>query len=462
MRFASLVLASLLLPATAAAHGRPAFVGQIVFHPTDPDVIVARGTWGLAITEDGGASWRWLCAAVAGVDATREDPAILVTPDGSILFGTYDGLARSTPDRCAFERPAALDGRFVIDLAPDASEPSVVWAIATSGGEPDEVFRSADEGRTFRRVGMPVDEILLERVRVAPSDPSRVYLSGAIPVVAIRYDGGVPDGGPATTERRGMLLRSRDGGERFEVIEVPLLDEERNVHLLAVDPTDPDRLLVRMTRRIIDPREERVVLSEDGGETWTTVMSARQISGGAFSAGGARAWVSSRVLDGLFRSDDAGRSFSQLEQLSMPCVAARGDEVWACVDELVHGYSAVRSSDGGDTLETALRFSDLYELVECSRCTPVGHLCPQWFPDLVYDLRLDASTGGEFLDGSTGGPRDAGTLPGECGMDGSVPARDAGPGGGDDGCGCRAAGRGGPAPSWLVGLALFAALRRRG
>ncbi|MCA9604653.1 MAG: hypothetical protein KC619_03600 [Myxococcales bacterium] len=463
------LLVVMLAPATALAHGRPPFFGDVAFHPTDPGFIVVRATWGLAVTEDGGASWRWICAAATGADPTREDPPIVVTPDGSILVGTFAGLARSTSDHCAFDRPEALDDHFVIDIAQEASAPGTIWAISTSGAEPDELFRSDDQGRTFARVGAPVDDVLLERVLVAPSDPMRVYLSGAIPIMTIAYDGGAPDGGPTMTERRGYLLRSTDRGETFERIEVPLVEEERNVHLLAIDPTDPDRLLVRMTRRTVDVRPERVLLTEDAGDSWTEVASGQQISGAVFSADGSRAWITARVIDGLFRSDDGGRSFSQIQRMSMPCIGRRGDELFTCVDQLTDGFALGRSTDGGDTLEPILHFEDIYEMVACDECTQVGHGCPEWFVDIAYDMRLDAGVGASVDGGISGAPRDAGPIPSECGgMDASVPPPmdagvDAGPGEAPPGdCGCGVDGRPTSGLGLLIGLLALGLVRRRG
>lgn len=460
---------AVIAPGTASAHGRPPFMGDIAFHPANPDFVVVRATWGLVVSEDGGASWRWICAAATGADPTREDPPIVVTPDGSILAGTFEGLARSTADHCAFEHPEALDNRFVIDVIAEAGAPATIWAIATSGSEPDELYRSEDEGRSFTRVGVPVEDILLERVLVAPSDPTRVYLSGAIPIMTITYDGGVPDGGPTMTERTGYLLRSTDRGETFEPVELPLVDEERNVHLLAVDPTDPDRLLVRMTRRTVDTRGERVLLTEDAGDTWTEVASGRQISGAVFSADGTRAWVTSRIIDGLFRSEDGGRSFAQVQRMSMPCIGRRGDEIWACVDQLTDGFALGRSTDGGDTLDPVLHFEDIYEMVPCSECTQVGHGCPEWFVDIAYDMRLDAGIGGGVDGGISGAPRDAGPLPDECDMDGSVPPPmdagvDAGPEEEDPpgDCGCHASGRPTGGAALLIALLGLGLVRRRG
>ncbi len=41
---------------------------QIVFDPADPARAVARMTYGLLTTRDGGASWRWICEGAVGYD----------------------------------------------------------------------------------------------------------------------------------------------------------------------------------------------------------------------------------------------------------------------------------------------------------------------------------------------------------------------------------------------------------
>lgn len=474
----SLILAVLagaiaLAPMSSArAHGRPPFLGQIRFHPTDPDVIVVRATFGLVFTQDGGATWNWICAAVTETDPQREDPATWVAPDGAVLVGSFAGLSRSTVDRCEFDFVEGLRDVFVIDLHAARGAPDSIWAVVTSGRDPDEVYRSDDGGRSFGRVGEPIEEILLERVRVAPSDPTRVYLSGAAPLRTGHLDGGVDfdggvvaDGGAVNLPRRGFLLRSSDGGLTYEPIEMPLVDEERNVHLLAVDPTDPDRVLVRITRRVIDERAERVLLTEDAGDTWSEVLSVHQVSGGDFTEDGAGAYVTSRLRDGLWRSDDAGRTFVQAQPgLSLPCLGLRGDEVWTCVDELLDGYALGRSTDAGATLSERLRFEEIHTLPECPTCSEVAYVCAQWFPDLAYDLQLDGG-GIDLPDGGSGAPRDA-AAPVICrdgavldgSMDGAV---DAGSGGGSGDCGCRAGPASSPSPWVLASVVGGLLLRKR-
>ena len=461
------IMALVSFTAVAHAHGRPPRIGQLAFHPTDPDTIVARATWGMVISVDHGVSWRWICAATMGFDPTRENPPILVMPDGAVLVGGFNGLSRSAPDRCAWDRPDEdLDNVFVIDLAHLRSAPAVVFAAVTNGGGPDGLFRSDDMGVSFEAVGAPIDDVLVERVRLSETDPQRVYLSGAIPA---NVD---------NPNRRGFFFRSTDGGATLTPIEIALMDEERNVHVEAVDPTDPDRVLVRITRRSIDTRGERLLLTEDGGDSFVTAMSARAISAVAFSDDGARAWVSTNEGEGLFRSIDGGASFTAIVAGSVLDVESRSiagaEELWLAVDELRDDYAIGLSLDDGDAIAERLHFREIRELPGCPRCSQVGYTCPEWFPDLAFDLMLPVDAGVSFDGGMTGTPRDA-SRPASCdaggvldaSMDGSVgdaglDARADGGLAGGPGCGCRSGSRpGAPGLAHLAGALVAWRGRRR-
>ena len=80
MRFAVIGFALILgLSASASAHGRPPYVERIAFDPNDPGRIVLQFSYGLVVSEDGGASWTWVCGAAYGIDAGWEDPDITIT-----------------------------------------------------------------------------------------------------------------------------------------------------------------------------------------------------------------------------------------------------------------------------------------------------------------------------------------------------------------------------------------------
>lgn len=443
-------LLALAVPAAARAHGRPITLGQFATSPSDPHLLVVRGTFGLLTSRDDGESWRWTCARSVGFDPVTEDPRIVLTPDGSLLAGTFDGLSRSSPGVCAFSYPEALlTETYIVDVLAQPGASSTIWAVSSPGTTPDRLFRSTDEGMSFAQVGAPIPDVLIERIVVAPSDPRRVYMSGADPTDAMG-------------ERVGYLLRSMDGGESFESTRVDFAEGERNVHVLAVDPNDPDRLFVRIRRQPTLELGERLLLSIDGGRSFTTVLDARRINTLIYASDGTL--YAASAGDGLFRSTNNGDSFeSVLPGLTLTCVGEHQGAIWVCAERDLDGFVLGRSTDHGQTLDRRIPLTEMGEMIDCPRCSPVGIECPAWQPDIVWDFRLDFMGSGVVP--TTGAPRDAG-LPPEC-REGYVPpvddggTMDGGTGREGAGCGCGVSRRRLPAAETLIAACVLLGLRRR-
>lgn len=412
------LLAVLVSAPTARAHGRPPRPVRVVLDPSDPSRIFVVATFGVIASTDGGESWRWVCAAAFGADPVLEDPDLVLGDDGAMVLATFDGIQRSSPDFCGFT-PAEgeVQDVYVVDLAADPVVPARLWGLVSSGVRADRLVRSDDGGRRWVPVGAPIEGVLTERLALAPSEPSRVYVSAAHP------DPRAP---------RAFLLRSDDGGERFEAVEIPVVSGERQPHVLGVDPQNPDRLFVRMARGEVDPRPERLLLSEDGGRTFVNVMELPNMKGFALSEDGRTVWVSSALNRGLWMAPEGTMAFEQVNTVDALCLAARGEQLWVCADQRLHGFALGRSLDEGARITPVLRFEAAGELVECPRCSRLGLVCPAWIPDLRADLDTyfrDADAG------MTGLPRDAGT-PLECRPEGGVQPP-APPLPAPAGCGCR-------------------------
>lgn len=462
-----LVLSAGLLPTGgAAAHGREPIVGALAFDGATRSHIVVRTTWAILESHDDGASFVWRCAAAIGYRTDTEDPPIAVASSGETFAGTFDGIVHGGPDGCAWSLVADPDGvgQYAIDLDADPTDPRTLWAALSPGATPNRVIRSTDDGASWDVVGTPsgLDPIFLaERLALAPSDPMRVYVSGAVPSVP----------------RRAYLYRSEDGGDTFVEREVPLEGEERNVHVLGVDPTNADRVFVRMTRRVTDEVPERLLVSDDGGDTWAVAASLLEITGFAISGDGMHAWVGG--WDGAFLRSDAGGApgtfvpVSTAPDLRVRCLSWRSatatepGELWVCLDDIVGPFALARSTDLGQTLDPVWGFEDATPDTGCPRCTPVGLVCPEYWGDVVFDLGLplDAGVGPD----ATVTSRPDGSLPLEC-IDGAVlemdggTASDGGVALARGGCACRTT-RSTSHPGralWACAIGLMsAALRRR-
>lgn len=451
------------LASSAAAHGRPADFTEIVFEHGDPTHMAARATFGIMSSDDGGANFEWRCSYALRFDSAIENPPVVPLPSGRLLAGTFGGLTRTDAAQCELEPSSTTIDQYVIDLDADPALAGGVYATVSPGGIANRILYSADEGQTFvDRHTMPVD-VLLERLVVAPSSPMRVYVSGAIP----RTD---------TTARRVFVWRSDDAGATLAEVELTLVEGERNIHVLAVDPLDPDRVVARTTRLEFDDLPDRLLLSEDGGLTFRTLLSTPKIAGAAFVAddanpGRSTLYVGGRV-EGLFRSDDLIAA-TRVNDVSIHCLASSGaNELWACGDGLLGPFALGRSTDRGATFEPRLQFDDIHNRTGCGACTTTGGLCPYYFLDVEVDLgRVDAGVTLTFPDvgvlacSEAGTPLlDAGTTTeaGPAPFDAAVALDAAGPATTPSGCGCRAGTRG-TSPNMLavLGLATLTALRRR-
>jgi len=443
----ALFAVSLLLHgATAArADGRLPFVGQIVFHPTDPSTIVARATFGVLFSEDGGATWRWVCNAMLDTRPS-EDPNITMTSDGTVIAATTKTLRVALPGLCKWSSPSAeLHSAHITDVVRDPTDPDRAVCATGTTALANGLYASPDNGQTWSVVGERLDFSELDSLRIAPSDPLRVYVSGRVPAAG-------------ATPRIVFVQRSVDGGELFDRFEITLAASERDVRVLGVDPTAPARLFARVVS-LDGP--DRLIRSDDGGEHWIDLLTAVDLAGFAWSADGATVWVGSRA-GGLWRSDDRGMSFSPLPgSPRVSCLEVRGDELWVCASDLVDGFAIGRSVDAGLTITPVLRLRELAGLVSCDPSLGIADLCAFEVADLQIHLAaLDGGVAG--IDG--GSALDAGRVSRD---DGSM-APDAGalvgarPGGG--GCTCRAARARTPRSTALVavvGALLAVAVRQR-
>jgi len=435
-------LGSVLAAGTAFAHGRPPYVERIAFDPSDPNRLVLQTSFGLAVSTDEGGAWRWVCAAAYRVDPTIEDPDVAFASDGALLVGGISGLGRVDRAFCDWTfPPGPAQDAFIVDIDRDPATPTTMWAVSSSGSESDSLLRSDDDGAEWERVGEPIDEILVERMARAPSDAARIYLTGAIPAGA--------------EERRGFLLRSDDGGASFERMEIPLLEGERFPLIEAVDPTDPDRIFLRVSRRAVDLRPSRLLYDDDAGGSLETVLELQQLRAVAVSDDGRTVWAGSSNGGGVLVARDGMLAFEPINDLDVRCLAARGDELWLCVDQHREGFGLGVSTDDGATVEPRFWLDRVSELPECDRCSTTGFVCPAWAPDLAYDQSRYFSGGDDAGVPTTGIPRDAGDLS-LCSVDGSTTVAEPG-----EGCGCRAAASGTRPAHWLLLPAMVAVAWRR-
>jgi hypothetical protein len=356
----ALVLGVLSASTEARANGRFPESNAIFFAPNDPDVVLLRTTFGLVTSHDRGKTWDWVCERSVGL-AGVEDPMYQVTPDGTMLSSTFQGLAVSHDRACNWSYAGGILKDLVfIDLTARPSTPGNVIAFASSYDGQDDagaiffkstLFETTDEGKTFAQVGPNLDPTLLgETVDVTPSDPDRIYIS------AKRNPG---------TTAMAALLTSKDHGKTYEEHAVPLVGTENGAFIAAVDPLNADRLYLRTANSIDMP--SRLLVSDDAGKTFRTVFTGQgALAGFALSDDGKKVWVGG-PRDGVRVASTTDFAFTQKSTVEVQCLKLASDGLWTCSTEK-SGFVVGLSKDEGATFETKLHFCDIRGPLDC----PVG------------------------------------------------------------------------------------------
>lgn len=400
--FHGALLGLLAFSGVAAANGRTAATATVLEDPSDPQHLVAGVTFGMLVSADGGATWRWTCEENVGYSGVF-DPVYAVTPAGTLLATTYDGLRVSRDGGCSFGIAVDLAGKWAVDLAVEGD--GGIWVVTSSTGSDPSVFVSRDDASTFASAGLGVLRAAWRSVRVAPSDPERVFVSGYL----------IPENG-AMAPTPLLFRREPDGGWT----EIPFVaPNAREVIVLAVDPLDADVVFARVGGETSD----RLFRSIDGGIAWTEVLGTLgPITGLALPTADRPGVVVTKAGAG-YRSDDGITWTPTPDAPHGLCLTRRADgTLIACGDNWNEERAAlVRWADVDDetTLEAMLRFSDIEGELDCATVPDGIHedVCAPMWPSIMTGL-------GMVYDGAPGDaarPHDGGGTP---------------DGGGGGGCGC--------------------------
>jgi photosystem II stability/assembly factor-like uncharacterized protein len=353
----------LSLAAPAAANGRFPASNQIVFSPTDPDLVVLRTSYGLLPSHDHGTSWRYVCEDALGLGpASKEDPSIGLTEHNALIAGVSGGLDVSPDVGCNWNCVGGpLAGQAIADVAvrPDAPAGAVALTRSYLVGDSaiaaisSQVFETTNEGATWTAISGPFDpEVTVTTIDVAKTDPNRLYVSGT------RNFG---------TARTASLFASTDKGATWVEQTLPPAQfdpsTEDSIYIGAVDPNDADRVYIRSAGLVTGGRSRLTVFTRasDGSPKFATAylfdVAAQQgvsgeLLGFALSADGAKVYVGSQE-SGLWVGSVADLKFHKTSSIIVQCLTTHGRELWAC-SAAVSGFVAGVSTDDGATFTAKL------------------------------------------------------------------------------------------------------------
>lgn len=211
--------------------------------------------------------------------------------------------------------PASMSGR-ITALAVDPQRSSTIYAGSASGG----LWRSTNDGMTWKPIFEKEGSSSIGHVAVAPSDPKVIWVGT-----------GEANARNSVTWGDGVY-QSTDGGQTWTHRG---LKDAHHVGKVVIHPRDPNTVYVAALGHFWGPNEQRGIFkTSDGGATWQHVLSlgpdcgcvdlllhpdepdtliaaAQGVRRDGFS-GGDPAVMQFHEQAGFYKTTDAGRTWSRL------------------------------------------------------------------------------------------------------------------------------------------------------
>jgi len=292
------------------------------------------------------------------------------------------------------------------------SQPNLFYSAQVNGG----VFKTTDYGRTWQPIFDDQPTGSVGAMAVSVSNPNIIYVGSGEGLH--RPDLSVGDG----------IYKSTDAGKTWTHLG---LRDGQQIAQIAVDPRNPDRLLVAVAGHPYGPNEERgVFLSLDGGKTFektlyrdeNTGASDVQIDPANPETVYAALWEAREgpwengswngTNGGIFKSTDGGKTWKQLTkglpneivQANLAIAASAPQTLIAAVATLKAG-KLFRSEDGGESWTLATEDERPGARIGGGDL-PLIRIDPQ-HPNIVYSASVvcwKSTDGGKTWEGWRGAP----------------------------------------------------------
>lgn len=279
-------------------------------------------------------------------------------------FGSVGGGVWKTEDagQTWFNITDAYFGGTIGSVAVSESDPNVIYVgegeqtVRSNVSSGWGVWKSTDAGKTWKHIGLK-DSRHIGRIRIHPKNPDLVYVAAMGDLWK-------------SSDMRG-IYRSKDGGTTWERIffaskdagVVDLTFDPNNARIMYASSWNIRRNGYRMDSGGPD---SKLWKSTDGGDTWENLMTQPGMPSGTIGIIGVtvspvnsnRVWaiIENKDKGGVYRSDDAGKTWTLLNQdrallqrawyyCRIYADSQNEDKVW------VMNVSYGVSKDGGKTFE---------------------------------------------------------------------------------------------------------------
>ena len=280
IRFAWLWLSALVcaLSSTTVQAGPVELLDGLSISPANPDNLVVTYTYGgngMFVSQDGGATLKWLCSTGATLSASNSGGVTYASGDGSIYIGSYNGLLRGDKTGCGFQPVPELATKYVRAIAGDPFEPTRTY-VATTNPMADNGIYMNDGSGSFLPLGTQAP-MFIGSLHVVKNGEARRF-----------YETGIKTNAETNTVSYSIRVSDDEGmtwtEDAFDPAQFETTDKRvHNVSIVAVDPTNPDRLVALVQRP--DKAADALVWSAERGKAGSWKQIAAPVVGGAVTFG---------------------------------------------------------------------------------------------------------------------------------------------------------------------------------
>jgi photosystem II stability/assembly factor-like uncharacterized protein len=259
--------------------------------PSQPNVFyVAQVNGGVWKSDDYGRTWNPIfdhesTQSVGSIAVAPSDPNIIYVGSGEGLhrpdLSVGNGIYKSTDAGKTWTHLGLKDGQQIPALAVDPRDPNRVFAAVLGhpygASQERGIYRSTDGGQSWQRVISKDENTGGSDVQIDPANPDVVYASMWEAREGPWEDNNIVNG------TGGGLFKSTDGGGTWHALKQGLPNDVSQIYV-AIAPSDSRRLYATLSEA---SGKLGVYRSDDAGDSWSQITTdprpAGRIGGGDLS-----------------------------------------------------------------------------------------------------------------------------------------------------------------------------------